>query len=138
MALKHEPTRDEVAAAKDDISSWLASLKHSSAPGKSTPTTATVRPVAGAAKGAVSAAAAATDDDDKPWTEAEKLFAATREKQKGNEAFHANELEQAMKHYTASLQFVPGSAIVLANRYRQCAPVARVARPILGFMGASD
>ena len=34
----------------------------------------------------------------------------------GNEAFHANELERAVKHYSASLELVPGSAVVLANR----------------------
>ncbi len=57
------------------------------------------------------------DDADAPWSVKEREFAANREKQKGNEAFRANELEKAVKHYTASLELVPISAVVLANRY---------------------
>ena len=123
LALKHEPTRDEVVEATEDISSWLASLKSSqSSAGAKPPASAAAATASGsggvakASAGGGKAAAAKADDDERPWTDAEKQFAATREKQKGNEAFHANELEKAVKHYTASLELVPGSAIVLANR----------------------
>ena len=132
LALKHEPTRDEVAAASEDITSWLASLKAS---GKPLPTPATAhptksvpseRPLRQTAGGKPAAANASDDGDDKPWSDAERAFAATREKQKGNEAFHAGELETAVKHYSRSLDLVPGSAVVLSNRCVAVAPVCVV------------
>jgi hypothetical protein len=109
LAFKHEPTRDEVASAVEDVNLWLSSLKSSSSSSSSS---------AAASK---ESRHSRTGDDE--WTEKEKAFAAVREKQKGNDAFRANELELAVKHYTRSLELVPDSAIVLSNRCvtRPCA-----------------
>jgi hypothetical protein len=106
LALKHEPTREEISEATQDLSSWLASLKSTST-GSGEPLPGAPKGVGGSKPPAPRASAAASSvgagtsssgsgsgsagraaavpvgDDERPWTEKEKEFAATREKQKG-------------------------------------------------------
>ncbi|KAM8786148.1 sperm-associated antigen 1 [Rhynchonycteris naso] len=48
-------------------------------------------------------------------TEKEKDFLATREKEKGNEAFHSGDYEEAVKYYTRSLSVLP-TVVAYNNR----------------------
>lgn len=49
-------------------------------------------------------------------SETERTYHARREKEKGNEYFRSNEMQDSILYYGRSLAFDPGSAVVYANR----------------------
>ncbi|XP_028281034.1 sperm-associated antigen 1 isoform X2 [Parambassis ranga] len=51
-----------------------------------------------------------TNVDASSWSQPEKLLLANREKDKGNEAFRANEYEEAVAYYSRSLSIAPSVA----------------------------